>query len=244
MQQASATELKLNKGYFGLVAEYRGSSEAIPYINNSNLEYQLSRVINKVAGVETPKIGFIAPGGNPLMGQGSQFSILKQELEGESFEVVELQPSNLENLDEYDMLVLIDSQNLDEEALFHIDQFVMNDGKLFELVRKRRQCASALSELVAGVQRRQLHRDAGGGGDVGRSVLPLCAQDVYSMAVGVEVSLSEFDPAPLLNHQPAWSARPVAERDGAEQPVVVDVVARHRHVANGRGRRNKLRGRS
>jgi len=130
MQQSSATELKLNKGYFGLQAEYRGKSESIPFLAG-NLEYQLTRAINKVAAISTPEIGFMAPQGNPLMGQQSQFSLLHNELEEEGFKVTDLQPTSLGDLSKYAMLMLLDPQNLSEEALFKIDQYVMHGGKLF-----------------------------------------------------------------------------------------------------------------
>jgi gliding-associated putative ABC transporter substrate-binding component GldG len=130
MQQASATELKLNKGYFGLQAEYRGKSETIPYLAGA-LEYQLTRVINKVASVSNPEIGFLAPQGNPLMGQGSQFSLLQNELEQEGFKVTALEPTALKDLSRFKLLMLIDPQNLSDEALFNIDQYVMGGGKLF-----------------------------------------------------------------------------------------------------------------
>lgn len=130
MQQSSATELKLNKGYFGLQAEYRGKSETLPFLTG-NLEYQLSRIINKVAAVDVPEVGIVAPQGNPLMGQGSQFSFVEQELENEGFKVTPLQADGLNDLSRLAMLMLIDPQNLSEQALYNIDQYVMAGGKLF-----------------------------------------------------------------------------------------------------------------
>ncbi len=131
MQQSSATGVSLNKGYFGLTAEYRGKGETIPYMASSqSLEYQLSRVINKAAAVSIPAIGLLAPAGNPLMGQPSQFSMVKAQLEAEAFSVSELQPAALKNLADFEMVMVIDPQELSEEALFHIDQYVMSGGKL------------------------------------------------------------------------------------------------------------------
>ncbi len=132
MQQSSASEYKLNKGYFGMTAEYRGKGETISFLDTSqSLEYQLSRVINKAAVVNIPAIGLVAPGGNPLMGQPSQFAGLKSQLEAEGFSVSELQATALGDLASLQMLMIIDPQDLSEESLFHIDQYVMNGGKLF-----------------------------------------------------------------------------------------------------------------
>lgn len=131
MQEASSTSYKINQGYFGLQAQYKGKSETIPFISpNVSLEYQLTRVINKVAQVNIPKIGLMAPGGNPMMGQQGNFNDLRQELEGQAFEVVDVEPTAVKDLDKLDMLMVIDPQNLSDDALFHIDQYVMNGGKL------------------------------------------------------------------------------------------------------------------
>jgi gliding-associated putative ABC transporter substrate-binding component GldG len=132
MQESSTTSYKINQGFFGLQAEYKGKSETIPFIDpNTSLEYQLTRVINKVAAVNIPKIGVVAPGGNPLMGQPGNFTALTGALQEEGFEVSELQPTQLKDLSKLDMLMLIDPQNLSDEALYHIDQYVMNGGKMF-----------------------------------------------------------------------------------------------------------------
>lgn len=130
MQQSSATELKLNKGYFGLQAEYRGKSETIPFLAGP-LEYQLTRIINKVASVDQPEVALVAPQGNPLMGQGSQYSLLQNELEEEGFKVTPLDATGLSDLEKFKLVMLLDPQELSENALFHLDQYVMNGGKLF-----------------------------------------------------------------------------------------------------------------
>ncbi len=132
LQESSATEYKIQKGYFGLQAEYRGQSETLPFIPlNEPLEYQLTRIINKVAAIDIPKVGLVSPAGNPLMGQESQFSLLRQVLEARDFEVTDFQPTDLGKISDVEMLFLVDPQNLSDEALFHIDQYVMNGGKLF-----------------------------------------------------------------------------------------------------------------
>lgn len=130
MQQSSATELKLNKGYFGLQAEYRGKSETIPFLAGP-LEYQLTRVINKVATVDQPEVALVAPQGNPLMGQGSQYSLLQNELEEEGFKVTALDAGGLKDLEKFKLIMLLDPQELNDNALFYLDQYVMNGGKLF-----------------------------------------------------------------------------------------------------------------
>lgn len=132
MQESSTTSFKLNQGYFGLVAEYRGKNEKIPFIHPSvSMEYQLTRAINKAGSVVLPKIALMTPAGNPLMGQGSNYTFISRSLTSEGFEVTELQPNEIKDLPKYDMAMIIDPQALEDEALFHIDQYVMNGGKLF-----------------------------------------------------------------------------------------------------------------
>src|SRR5690606_9737527 len=99
MQEASTTSFKLNQGYFGLVAEYKGKNEKIPSINpNVSMEYQLTRALNKVAAVNVPKIGIMAPGGNPLMGQEGNFTFLNSALKSEGFDVTELDAQAMKDL--------------------------------------------------------------------------------------------------------------------------------------------------
>lgn len=132
VQEYSSTELSFKRGYFGLRAEYKGKAEPLPAIGvNESLEYQLTRVINKIASISVPKVGVLAPSGNPMMGQQSPFSLLPQVLESEDFEVVNLQPGSLSDLEGIEFLMVLEPQTLSEEAMFHIDQYVMDGGKLF-----------------------------------------------------------------------------------------------------------------
>lgn len=134
MQQASMTEVSVKTGFFGMQVMYKGKSETIPVINpGTSLEYQLTGAINKVAQVNIPKIGFIAPGGNPYMGEQGNYTAIPRYLELEGYQVQNLEAAQLKDKDlkGLDMLMVVDPSELSEEALYRIDQYVMNGGKLF-----------------------------------------------------------------------------------------------------------------
>jgi ABC-type uncharacterized transport system involved in gliding motility auxiliary subunit len=136
MQDVSVQEIRAKAGYLGFTVQYRGKTETVGALApNSPIEYQLTTAINKMAAVNPPIIGTIVPQGNPFMGQPSMFSLIARVLEQEGFSVRSLQPDKLADLNkpntDIKMLIVIEPEELSEEALFRIDQFVMNGGKLF-----------------------------------------------------------------------------------------------------------------
>lgn len=131
MTEQSATEVGVKKGYFGMQLEYKGKPETIEALSpGQSMEYELTRAINKVAEVRIPKVGVMAPGGNPLMGQRGNFTAINQFLGQESYTVTEVQAEK-PNLKDIELLMIFEPGELSEEALYRIDQFVMNGGKLF-----------------------------------------------------------------------------------------------------------------
>jgi gliding-associated putative ABC transporter substrate-binding component GldG len=131
MQQASVNDFRVQQGYLGFSVDYKGKNEPVPYLNSgSSLEYSLTSAINKVAQVDTPTIGLMVPQGNPMMGEQSPYSILQQLLQKEGFVVKSLTATDLSDLKDVKMLMVMDPKELSEEALYRIDQFVMGGGKL------------------------------------------------------------------------------------------------------------------
>ncbi|MBX7246466.1 MAG: GldG family protein [Candidatus Sumerlaeaceae bacterium] len=132
MQQASSTEYSVKAGYLGFVVQYKGKSEKVPTIvPESSLEYQLTRAINKAAQLNIPTLGLVAPGGNPFMGDGGNYTLLPRFFEQEGYTIKNLEPAKLGDLKDVNALFIMDTDELSEEALYRIDQFVMNGGKLF-----------------------------------------------------------------------------------------------------------------
>jgi hypothetical protein len=136
MQDIGVQEIRARAGFLGFNVQYRGKTETIPALSpTSPIEYQLTRAINKIASVNSPVVGVIVPQGNPFMGEPSMYSIIGQALEQEGFIVRSLQPNKLDELNKPDteikMLFVVDPEDMSEEALFRIDQFIMNGGKMF-----------------------------------------------------------------------------------------------------------------
>lgn len=131
MQQVGTEELKVNLGYLGMVVRYKGKTETYPTIQpNAKLEYQLSRAINKLAEVTIPVIGFLAPQGNPFMGDNGNYAAIPKLLEQEGYTVKKFEATNLRDLKDCKLLMVFEPDELSEEALYRIDQFVMKGGKV------------------------------------------------------------------------------------------------------------------
>jgi len=134
MQQMSSSEYSVKAGYFGMVLQYKGKSETIPVVRpGSSLEYQLTNAINKLAQVDVPTVAVIAPAGNPFMGDAGNFSAITKLLQEEGYTVKGVDPSRIKDDDLKDakLAMLFQPEELSEEALFRLDQYVMGGGRLF-----------------------------------------------------------------------------------------------------------------
>lgn len=133
MQQLDLKSASFAIGYLGFIVQYKGRSEPVPVIKPDHpLEYQLTRAINKVAEVNIPTVAVLAPQGNPMMGEQSPFSVVPQVLQQEGYTVKTLEPGNLNDLTtDVKLLMVFEPEDLSEEALYRIDQFVMSGGNLF-----------------------------------------------------------------------------------------------------------------
>ncbi len=70
--------LQLKQGYLGLAIQYRGKSQAIPFVNETNdLEYQLASAIRELTRDKKPVIGLFSG----ASGQQSSTQALERELE-------------------------------------------------------------------------------------------------------------------------------------------------------------------
>lgn len=131
MQKVGTTELSLKAGYLGFVVDYKGKTETVAALRpEQSVEYQLTRAINKAAQVNTPKIGVLAPSGNPFFGEQGKYDLVPRYLEEEGYKIQNLESSKLK-LDDVDLLMIFEPDEFSEETLYRIDQFVMRGGKLF-----------------------------------------------------------------------------------------------------------------
>ncbi len=134
------------KAYLGISIQFGDKSEVIPVIRSmENLEYDLTSALFKVTDTKERIVGWI--GANEV--QNEQPDGYKQMIEvfNESYLVRPLEPDKLGKIAGNMDLVLVDgSKPLPDRALYAIDQFIMNNGKvifLTDTVNIDRQTMSA-----------------------------------------------------------------------------------------------------
>lgn len=133
--------------YFGLVAVCGDREETMSAISpamESTLEYDITRLVTRVAWPERPVVGVMTSlpgvlGGRPdqmMMMQGRRpdpgwaaFSELKKD-----YDVRAVDPAAEKIDDDVKALVVLHAKNLSEKTLFAIDQFVMRGGRLVACV--------------------------------------------------------------------------------------------------------------
>ena len=122
------------KGYKGLVVLYGDKHETIPFVENTtNLEYDLSRAINKLAQMEVPAIAFTGGNGEPDMSSGLNWAnqMLQKEYRVQFLNLDDLKtiPPEIKVL-----FVVSPKQSFSEWELYVVDQFLMRGGRLVFLI--------------------------------------------------------------------------------------------------------------
>jgi len=122
------------KGYKGLVILHGDKHETIQFVENTtNLEYDLSRAINKLTQSEIPTIAFTSGNGEPDMSTGLNWA--NQMLQKE----YRVQFLNLDDLKlippEVKVLCIVAPKaTMSDWELYVIDQFLMRGGRLACLI--------------------------------------------------------------------------------------------------------------
>ncbi|MEW5922806.1 MAG: Gldg family protein [Candidatus Zixiibacteriota bacterium] len=122
------------KGYKGLAVLYGDKSEVIPFVENTmNLEYDLSRAINKLIQTEIPSIAFTTGNGEPDMSNGLNWA--SQMLQKE-YRVRFLDLKDLKTIPPEIRVVFVDSpkEPLSYWEIYLLDQFLMRGGRLVFLI--------------------------------------------------------------------------------------------------------------
>jgi ABC-type uncharacterized transport system involved in gliding motility auxiliary subunit len=130
--------------YFGLAGTNSvGTTERIPFFDpdprkEAMLEYELARLVYKLAVTEKPVVGLLtsAPvsgGFNPQTQQPTQAWVSVEQAQ-QLLEVRTLPPSLLKVDDDVDVLWIVHPQDLEESTLYAIDQFVMRGGRALVFV--------------------------------------------------------------------------------------------------------------
>ena len=156
--------------YFGLVAVSGGREETLPRLSprtQSTLEYDVTRLVTRVAWPERPVVGVMSSLPNVMGGRPDQMAMMRgqrpepgwaafSEL-AKDYEVREI-ATDAEQIDAaVKTLVVVHPKNLGEKTLFAIDQFVIGGGRLIACVDP--VCAV---ELMSGGGQNPMMMGAGG----------------------------------------------------------------------------------
>ena len=165
--------------YFGIVAVCGDREEALGVLSprtEATLEYDLTRLVTRVAWPERPVIGVMTSLGdvlggqqNPMMMQMGQrppqgwaaFAELAKD-----YEVKPVSPEATEIDAEIGALVLLHAKNLSDGTLYAIDQFVLRGGKLIACVDP-----FSIKDMIASRQQQNPMMMQMGGGMDGPSTL-------------------------------------------------------------------------
>nr|MBN2277023.1 GldG family protein [candidate division Zixibacteria bacterium] len=126
------------KGYKGVVLIYGDRQEVIPFIENTgNLEYDLSRAINKLTLSRIPTIAFTTGHEEPDMSTGLNWA---NQLLQKEFRVQYLNLANMKTIPpEVEVLFIVNPRTaFNEWETYLVDQFLMRGGKLAFLIDKFR----------------------------------------------------------------------------------------------------------
>ncbi|MDR3200841.1 MAG: GldG family protein, partial [Spirochaetales bacterium] len=126
VQVVEQNEQSVATVYTGIVLSYLDSREVLPVVfNPSNLEYDLTRRIQKLVSGKKPSAGFLF--GKEGVSLSSDMNTLASRL-SESYTVREVQRGE-EIPSDVSVLFIFGGKDLDESALYAIDQYIMRGGK-------------------------------------------------------------------------------------------------------------------
>ncbi len=122
-------------GYYGIAATNSVDElETIAYLSperESFLEYDLTKMIFKLAQDERPLVGVIS--GLPIMGgpqaQGGQAWAFLDNIR-EFYDISTIPVSSSEVSDDIDILLIVHPKNLSEQLKYEIDQFALRGGRI------------------------------------------------------------------------------------------------------------------
>lgn len=140
-------------GYYGLVATNSVDTlETIPYLSpdrESFLEYDLTKMIFKLANDERPLVGLIsslpiAGGPSGPSGQRSQAWAIVDQIR-DFFDVTTIPVSSTSILDSVDALMIVHPKGINEQLMYAIDQFVLGGGEALVFVDPNSEIDVAMS---------------------------------------------------------------------------------------------------
>ncbi|MCK5759821.1 MAG: Gldg family protein [Candidatus Delongbacteria bacterium] len=130
-------EFKIKRVFLGMILTYKDRKEIIPYIRHtdlSTLEYEISSRIKKISSDEIYTIGVMKGySTTELEKLKNLYQLVTQQYKVEEINVLseKFTPDNVSV-----MLVISPKENLDNEALLALDQYIMKGGKVAFFIDK------------------------------------------------------------------------------------------------------------
>lgn len=148
-----------DKFYLGLAIECLDQKEVLPFLNpadETKLEYDVARSIQKVSKKDKPVIGVMSP--LPVMGSGGMMPMMQQQNQQPAWVLVQQLKMDYEVRDvplttdkidaDIKVLLVIHPANIEDSALFALDQYVLRGDKLIAFVDPK----SVVAEHFSGQQ--------------------------------------------------------------------------------------------
>jgi ABC-type uncharacterized transport system involved in gliding motility auxiliary subunit len=130
----SQDKFEVKNIYMGVVFYYQDKKEVLPVLKNiKNLEYNISKIIKKLASKKIPIIGLLGAGGTavPEVELTKISQSLRSYMDVETVRLVKY----LDIQDAVDALVIVDPRiEIPEWTLYQIDQFIMKGKPVIFLI--------------------------------------------------------------------------------------------------------------
>lgn len=154
-----------DKFYLGIAIECLQQKEVLPFLNPSDetkLEYNIARAIQKVSLNKKPVIGIMSP--LPMMGSGNAMPFQMQQQQQQPAWVIVQQlrmdydvrevPMTTTKIDsDITVLVVVHPANIEDSAQYAIDQFVLRGGKAMIFVDPKSVVGEHFSQQAMQQQR-------------------------------------------------------------------------------------------
>lgn len=134
--QVKSDKYEMKEGYMGIIFLYEDKKEIIPFVKNvSSLEYDLTSHIKKITRREVKVVGFLQGHDEPDM-LGNDFSMIQAMItRNYELKAVKIPGNDISVPADIDALIIMGPrQNIQENELYAIDQFIMKGNPTAFLV--------------------------------------------------------------------------------------------------------------
>lgn len=191
--------------YFGMVAVCGDNEQVLPAFNprtESTLEYDITRLVTRVAWPEKPVVGLMS-GLDGLLGERPNPMMLQRRQQNQGwaafmelkkdYEVREIETDAEKIDDDVKTLVVVHPKNLSDKTLFAIDQFVIRGGRLIACVDP-----FSIMDMISGQRQQQNPMMRQMGGQAGPSTLGKLF-DAWGISFDTAKVVADLDASTKLN---------------------------------------------